>query len=348
MMPAPARLSAAALSTWAACPRRYALAYRAKRYWPAADGPAPGVAAALDALSAGVDPEALGEDEEGVEAPDAPSELILSEALRQAQAQRERMQEGAEVGSVLHTRIWAQAQGMDPLAFGQQLGEGARLKLESRWQAYLGSEEAWAGGAPMWHELKLEGAWEGLRLEVRFDRLALRDGLWWIVDFKGGKAPKGDRLRQLQRSWQAKLYPFALHRLSSALGLAEPIPPEGIRLRFLYLGDPSGAKAIDFAPDAPALAATEAELKALLPKLNAPLNPESPLVRWPFQDALKGAPTPQRWPADHVCLSCPYFSLCHPLAPPDSSPPAAWGRAHFVWSLDGSSPKGDAGPTGGP
>lgn len=357
MMPAPARLSAAALATWEACPRRYALAYRAKRYWPAADGPAPGVAAALDALSVGVDPEALGEEEEALTTAEGVGPLGLSEALAQAQRQRQGMWLGALVGSVLHTRIWAVSQGLKPLDFGLDpealkglSPEGqalARAQLESRWQAYLLSPEAHTPSDGSWHELKLEGAWEGLRLEVRFDRLALREGLWWVVDFKSGKAPKGKRLAQLKQSWQSRLYPFALVHLGAALGQG-PIAPEQVRLRFLYLGDPEGPQAVDLAHDAQAQGATEKQLAFLAPQLNASFpNPEAPLAEWPFLDALEGQGSPSQWPADHVCLTCPYFALCHPLQPPQSPPPEAWGAAHFVWELDEGPAPGDAEAPGG-
>lgn len=309
----------------------------------------------------GEDGEAPGWDEVAQAPP-----LGLAQALEHSEERRHRFALGAAVGTALHARIWALAEGRSPGDIGLDEGglakalglppaaakhlpalEQAEAQLARAWANHLAW---WAEQSPpeaSWNELKLEGAQVGLRLELRIDRLELRQGRWWILDFKSGKAPKGKQAQALKKAWQAKLYPWALARLGSALGHGE-IPPEAIGLRFVYLGGPHGAQELAWPHDAQADAAVQAELQALAPRLAQELHPEAPLASWAdFPPPWGTGPRPPTWAAEDPCLGCAYFALCHPLGGADGPAEASWGPARFAWRLDALQPSGDAESLGG-
>lgn len=354
MKSAPPRLSAAALEAWSQCPRRYALSYRARRYWPAA----PQVQGALAGARWGEELEE-GSPEEAALTAGGP--LGLAQALRHSEERRRRFAIGAAVGTALHARIWALAEGrpaegiaLDPAELAKALGlppaaatglpalAQAQAQLEQAWVQHL----RWWAQQPTpeacWNELKLEGAQLGLRLELRLDRLVKEQGRWWIVDFKSGKAPKGKEAKALRLRWQAKLYPWALARLGEALGEG-PIPPEAIGLRFVYLGDPAGPQELAWPHSLAADAAVEAELRALAPRLAEDLQPEAPLASWHhFPPPWGAGPRPESWGPEDPCLGCAYFALCHPLGGAEGPAQSTWGPARFAWRLDGPGGPGDA------
>ncbi|MEB3329981.1 MAG: PD-(D/E)XK nuclease family protein [Candidatus Sericytochromatia bacterium] len=257
------RLSAHALEQLGRCPRKFALLYKARRFWPAA-APTAAEAPGLDARALGV---------------------------------------------ALHTLVQRQALGL-PLAASLAEAAEALPALPPLWEAFTASPHAQPDPeARTWTEqplhLCLPTPAGPLPLEVRYDRLVLRDDGWTILDWKTGHV--GARLAG---TWQTRLYPFVLAEAGQALTGAPPPPPDRIRLTYWEVATGQG---LTLRHDEAQHDATRAALEAVAAR-----------VALPFDEAAPDDPAYPREPAH--CGQCPFDSLCNgqplpaPARPPQARP----------------------------
>ncbi|MBU6428575.1 MAG: PD-(D/E)XK nuclease family protein, partial [Cyanobacteria bacterium REEB65] len=182
-----------------------------------------------------------------------------------------------------------------------------RGDLAVLWQAFMASPYAQGGGlAEQVLQFSLPGATDSpVWFLVRFDEVRQEgDGSWTILDWKTGRrTPHADDRggdRDLEQSWQTRLYRFALTTAGATLNGGAPIPPERIKLVYYFVRT---GETLSLPYDATRY---EADRQVLLE----------------IARTAKVSLAEARWPArPESCRSCPFDSFCNVSLPPPPAPP---------------------------
>ncbi len=152
------------------------------------------------------------------------------------------------------------------------------------------------GDLQVFSEQVLQFSLEGVPFLVRCDEIRRQGDQWTILDWKTGRV----REDELADHWQTRLYRFALALSGTAIGAAEPIPAQNIKMVFLLVRT---EKVLAFQYDQPAFEADRALFTTIARQVAAP--PGTPA----------GPADPQ------ICQSCRFDSFCNARpAPPVTNP----------------------------
>lgn len=156
-------------------------------------------------------------------------------------------------------------------------------ELADLWARFLASPHARPHGAAesgdpalrVLSEQTLQFSLEGVPFLVRCDEIRREGANWTILDWKTGHVREAD----LARDWQTRLYRFALAMAGTALGAAEGIPPENIKMVYLLV---RLEKEVAFPYDRPSFEADRALFTDLARQAGTPAEalarPDDPLT----------------------------------------------------------------------
>lgn len=262
------RISQHSLGDLEDCPRRFALKYKASRYWP---GPLP------------VD-----------------SEPEATAAIR--------------TGQLFHRLVQQQALGLD--VKGVLAAEAERLpRLGVLWAMYSASPHARPKGEVN-TEAPLHFTFAGAPFMVRFDRLVKDGDDWEILDWKTGKTTRST----LEKSFQTRLYRFALVQAGAVYDEGRPIAPERVRMTYW---DVQRGRPEEFRYDQATYEADRARFEEL-----------AATVLQPFDEGLQDDPRFPRTRSRARCERCSFESYCHPVTYAPEAPVAPLQLPLPLFTLD--------------
>ncbi|MBC7545521.1 MAG: PD-(D/E)XK nuclease family protein [Candidatus Sericytochromatia bacterium] len=132
-------------------------------------------------------------------------------------------EEAEHLGNLFHLAVEQRANDQDVSLL---LNESP--KLHAWWLAFLRNRFDRPQGH-VWHEARLGLPFGDERILVVMDRLQNIDGQWTVWDWKTGRQFQREALG---KSWQTRLYRFALAQAGQIFNAGEPIPPAAITMAY--------------------------------------------------------------------------------------------------------------------
>lgn len=220
-------------------------------------------------------------------------------------------------GQVFHLIVQQHSMGLDVRCVLEAEAENLP-KLATLWRMFEASTHARVRD-PFWTEAPLHFTFEGIPFLVRFDRLYREGDAWEILDWKTGKEGRA----QLERSWQTRLYRFALAEAGQALNAGTPIRPDAIRMTYW---DVTRSRPESFDYDGAAFEADRKEFASLAKE-----------AKRPFDEHLPDDPNFPRTSKVQACERCGFNSYCNPaLVPsPARTPPTQLKLPVFTLESEG-------------